>query len=35
MEYEPTHTLDRQIAEARHEMGESRWQELMKDWDNA
>ena len=28
-----THTLDRQIADARREMGEARWQELMKEWE--
>ena len=33
MEHEPTHTLERQIAEARREMGEARWQELMKEWE--
>ena len=33
MEHEPTHTLDRQIAEARREMGEALWQELMKEWE--
>lgn len=35
MEHEPTHTLERQIAEARRDMGEAKWQELMKEWDNA
>lgn len=35
MEHEPTHTLERQIAEARRDMGESRWNELNKEWDNA
>jgi hypothetical protein len=29
----PTYTLDRQIAEARREMGEARWAELNKEWD--
>ena len=35
MEHEPTHTLDRQIAEARRDMGPERWDELMKEWNNA
>ena len=33
MEHEPTHTLDRQIDEARRDMGEAKWQELMKEWE--
>ena len=33
MEHEPTHTIERQIAEARRDMGEARWQELMKEWE--
>ena len=35
MGHEPTHTLDRQIAEARRDMGPERWDELMKEWNNA
>ena len=31
-ECEPTFTLDRQIAEARQEMGEDRWAELQAEW---
>ena len=29
----PTYTLDRQIAEARREMGEEKWQRLNAEWD--
>lgn len=29
----PTHTLDRQIAEARREMGPDRWAELNAEWE--
>lgn len=29
----PTYTLDRQIAEARRNMGEERWAELNKEWE--
>ncbi len=29
----PTYTLDRQIAQARREMGEARWKQLMAEWD--
>jgi len=29
---EPTYTLDRDIARARAEMGENRWNELNADW---
>lgn len=32
-EHEETWTLDRQIAQARREMGPERWAELMKEWD--
>ena len=28
----PTFTLDRQIAQARRDMGEARWAELQKEW---
>lgn len=28
----PTFTLDRQIATARTEMGEERWQQLQDEW---
>lgn len=31
-EHEPTYTLERQIAQARREMGEERWNELEKEW---
>lgn len=31
--HNPTYTLDRQIAEARAEMGEERWAELNKEWE--
>lgn len=31
--YMPTFTLDRQIAEARAEMGEARWAELNAEWE--
>lgn len=31
-DYEPTFTLDRQIAHARREMGEARWAELQAEW---
>lgn len=31
--HNPTFTLDRQIAEARAEMGEARWAELNKEWE--
>jgi len=31
----PTFKIDRVIAEARREMGEARWQELMKEWTDA
>lgn len=31
-ECEPTHTLDRQVAQARREMGEARWQQLQREW---
>jgi hypothetical protein len=32
-EWEPSYTLDRNIAEARREMGEERWAELVAEWD--
>jgi hypothetical protein len=32
-EWNPTHTLDRQIAAARREMGPERWAELQKEWE--
>lgn len=32
-EAEPTYSLDRQIAEARAFMGESRWAELNAEWE--
>jgi hypothetical protein len=32
---EPTYTLDRQVAEARREMGEKRWAELNREWHEA
>ena len=28
----PTFTLDRQIEQARREMGEARWQQLQAEW---
>ena len=31
-ECDPTHSLDRQIAQARQEMGEARWAELNAEW---
>ncbi len=31
-EYDPTFTLDRQVAEARREIGEARWQQLNAEW---
>lgn len=31
--HNPTFTLDRQIAEARASMGEARWAELNKEWE--
>ena len=34
-EWTATHTLDRQIADARQEMGEQRWAELEKEWKDA
>lgn len=40
--YDPTagtvrhsYTLDREIAEARREIGEARWAELQQEWRNA
>ena len=33
-EHEPSYTLDRQIAEARESMGEARWQQVMREWDD-
>lgn len=33
-EHDETWTLDRQIAQARREMGEARWAQLMKEWDD-
>jgi hypothetical protein len=33
-DYVPNFTLDRQIAEAREQMGESRWQQLQAEWEN-
>lgn len=32
LELTATYSLDRWIAQARREMGESRWAELNKDW---
>ncbi len=32
-EWETTHTLDRQVAEARRRMGEKRWQRLCREWE--
>lgn len=29
---EPTFTLEQQVAQARREMGEARWQELQRQW---
>lgn len=29
----PTFTLDRQIAQARREMGETKWHELNREWE--
>jgi len=34
-EWDATATLDRQIAQARREMGEAKWAELNKEWVNA
>lgn len=31
--HNPTFTLDRQIAEARAEMGEEKWQRLNQEWE--
>ena len=31
-EYEPSFTLDREVARARAEMGEKRWNELNAEW---
>lgn len=31
--YDPTYTLDRQIASARRSMGEARWAELNAEWE--
>ncbi len=31
-ECEPTYTLERQVAQARREMGEAKWQRLMAEW---
>lgn len=32
-EYDPTHSLNRQIANARRLMGEARWAQLNAEWD--
>ena len=32
---EPTFTLDRQIEQARREMGEGRWKQLNSEWSKA
>jgi hypothetical protein len=32
-EWMPDFSLDRQVAQARREMGEARWNQLMKEWD--
>ena len=32
-EYDPTYAMDRQIAQARREMGEARWAELHAEWE--
>jgi hypothetical protein len=32
-ECEPTYSLDRQIAQARADMGEARWQQLQAEWE--
>ena len=33
-ECDPSFTLERQIAEARRDMGPARWAELMAEWDS-
>ena len=33
-EYTPTYRLERQIAQARREMGEERWAQLQAEWDD-
>ena len=32
-EWEPTYSLDRQVAEARRQIGERRWAQLMQEWE--
>lgn len=32
-EWMPTNTLNKQVARARRQMGEKRWQELNAEWD--
>lgn len=34
-EWTPSHTLNRQIASARREMGPQKWAELNAEWSNA
>ena len=34
-EWTAPHTLERQIAQARAEMGPDRWAELEKEWEDA
>jgi hypothetical protein len=31
----PTYTLDRQIDQARADMGETKWQRLQREWENS
>ena len=31
-EHMPTFTLDRQIARARHDMGDAKWAQLNREW---
>lgn len=33
-EFEETNTLDKHIAHARKRMGEDRWQQLNREWEN-
>lgn len=32
-EFTPDFSLERRVTAAREEMGEARWQQLMKEWD--
>ena len=34
-EFDPTYTFDRHVADARKDMGEERWAELCREWDEA